>query len=251
MGNMIFQCKCCDRNKWNKDEEKNEIRKEKNENNYLTENDLRIIIKNGFSKQNYDEKSNGLKDDSLNLDFQNKNNNENLIPKDEYSKYMFENINDIRQNPKNYIDLIKKSKKNILIKNNGRIIYNSKLKVSLFKGEEAFDDAIKDLKNSKKTNKLIFSPEITIEPSDNEEDLKSKDYLRKKASENKNIKGFWKDIIFDSEIAFILMIVDDEKKFPGKKRKSLLDPNMKYIGLSSKKIGNNFCCYFILNNSIV
>ena len=25
------------------------------------------------------------------------------------------------------------------------------------------------------------------------------------------------------------MIVDDEKKFPGKKRKSLLDPNMKYI----------------------
>ena len=41
---------------------------------------------------------------------------------------MFENINDIRQNPKNYIDLIKKSKKNILIKNNSRIIYNSKLK---------------------------------------------------------------------------------------------------------------------------
>ena len=145
----------------------------------------------------------------------------------------------------------KKSKKEYLIKNNGRIIYNSKLKVSLFKGEEAFDDAIKDLKNSKKTNKLIFSPEITIEPSDNEEDLKSKDYLRKKASENKNIKGFWKDIIFDSEIAFILMIVDDEKKFPGKKRKSLLDPNMKYIGISSKKIGKNFCCYFTLSNSIV
>ena len=38
----------------------------------------------------------------------------------------------------------KKSKKEYLIKNNGRIIYNSKLKVSLFKGEEAFDDAIKD-----------------------------------------------------------------------------------------------------------
>ena len=69
-----------------------------------------------------------MNDDSLNLDFQNKKKNENLIPKDEYSKYMFENINDIRQNPKNYIDLIKKSKKNILIKNNGRIIYNSKLK---------------------------------------------------------------------------------------------------------------------------
>ena len=51
MGNMIFQCKCCDRNKWNKDEVENEIRNEKNENNYLTANDLRIIIKNGFSKQ--------------------------------------------------------------------------------------------------------------------------------------------------------------------------------------------------------
>ena len=108
MGNMIFQCKCCDRNKWNKDEEKNEIRKEKNENNYLTANDLRIIIKNGFSKQNCDEKSNGLNDDSLNLDFQNKKKNENLIPKDEYSKYMFENINDIRQNPKNFNKKIQK-----------------------------------------------------------------------------------------------------------------------------------------------
>ena len=41
-----------------------------------------------------------MNDDSLNLDFQNKKKNENLIPKDEYSKYMFENINDIRQNPK-------------------------------------------------------------------------------------------------------------------------------------------------------
>ena len=47
------------------------------------------------------------------------------------------------------------------------------------------------------------------------------------------------------------MIVDDEKKFPGKKRKSLLDPNIKYIGISSKKIGNNFRCYFTLSNSIV
>ena len=89
MGNMIFQCNSCDRNKRNKDEEKNEIRKEKNENNYLTANDLLIIIKNGFSKQNYDEKSNGLNNDSLNLDFQSENKNENLIPKDEYSKFMF------------------------------------------------------------------------------------------------------------------------------------------------------------------
>ncbi len=34
MGNMIFRCKCCDRNKCNNNEEKKEIRKEKNENNY-------------------------------------------------------------------------------------------------------------------------------------------------------------------------------------------------------------------------
>ncbi len=82
----------------------------------MTANDLRIIIKNGFSKQNYDEKSNGLNNDSLNFDFQNKNKNETLIPKDKYSKYMFTNINDIRQNPKNYIDLIKKIKKEYINK---------------------------------------------------------------------------------------------------------------------------------------
>ena len=42
------------------------------------------------------------------------------------------------------------------------------------------------------------------------------------------------------------MIVDDNGKRAGYKRRSILNPEYKYIGISSKMIGNNFICYITL-----
>ena len=39
-------------------------------------------------------------------------------------------------------------------------------------------------------------------------------------------------------------IVDDSTKSPGKKRQAVLNPNYKYIGISSKFIGKTFVAYF-------
>jgi hypothetical protein len=169
-------------------------------------------------------------------------------PNDEFSKYMFENINKLRKNPKNYIELIEKSKKNIKLLKNGKYIYNSTLKVTLYKGEESFNEAIEDLKKTNTMNELIYEPKITIPLPDNETDLQSHDYLKKETNKLK-IKGYWRDFISDPIICFILLIVDDNNKFPGLKRKNLLDPNIKYIGISSKKIGKSFCSYFTLSNN--
>ena len=168
-------------------------------------------------------------------------------PKDSFSKYMFENINKLRENPKNFIGLIENSKKHIKLLTNGKYIFKSRLNVALFKGEESFNEAIKDLQNSNKMNKLIYDPKITIRPPDKLEDLKSIEYLKNETSKLK-ISGYWRDNISDPEICFILMIVDDNEKLPGLKRKKLLDPNIKYIGISSKKIGKSFCGYFTLSN---
>ena len=40
------------------------------------------------------------------------------------------------------------------------------------------------------------------------------------------------------------MIVDDFEIDNGKKRECLLNPQLKYIGINSKYIGNNFIAYF-------
>ena len=40
------------------------------------------------------------------------------------------------------------------------------------------------------------------------------------------------------------MIVDDSEKNPGKKRQAVLNPEFKYIGISSKFIGKTFIAYF-------
>ena len=41
-------------------------------------------------------------------------------------------------------------------KKNGRLIYKSKVKVALKKGEESFDEAINQLKQTNPMEKLIF-----------------------------------------------------------------------------------------------
>ena len=66
----------------------------------------------------------------------------NLYPEDNFSKYIFENINKLRLNPSSYIDLIEDSKKNVTYDKKQRLVYKSKLKVALSKGIPVFDETI-------------------------------------------------------------------------------------------------------------
>ena len=61
------------------------------------------------------------------------------------------------------------------------------------------------------------------------------------------IKSFWRDVIKDPELSFLMMIVDDIGEKSGMRRRDLLDPNMKYIGISSVDINGCFVCYFTLS----
>jgi hypothetical protein len=62
------------------------------------------------------------------------------------------------------------------------------------------------------------------------------------------VRAFWRDIIKDAEINFLLMIVDDNPIRRGAKRKDVLNPEMKYIGINSGIVGEYFVCYTVLSD---
>jgi hypothetical protein len=141
--------------------------------------------------------------------------------------------------------MIEDSKKYI-IKENNNIKYKSKVKVSLMTGEPAFDEAITILKETIPMKKLIYNPKLNIPLPTTLEEIKDKNYfinnIRNLTKKGIQITTFWKDNIKDPLTSFILMIVDDYKD-KGEKRKDILNPKMKSIGICSTKIEHNFVCY--------
>ena len=83
---------------------------------------------------------------------------------------------------------------------------------------------------------LIFSDDIVIECPTDPNSIKDMDYFKQKVLEKKEsqkIEAYFKDSISEPEMSFLLIIVDDSVKNPKKKREAVLNPNFKYIGISS------------------
>jgi len=172
------------------------------------------------------------------------------VPSDEFSKYIFTQINLLRENPSSFINLIQGSESNIQRDKKNRLIYKTKLKVALDKGIKSFEEAKLILSNTKPMPKLNFDYDMKLKLPKNEINIKSNNYLKNqvliKGDKGISIKAYWKEIIYDPETCFVLMIVDDNGKKAGFKRRNLLNPEYKYIGISSKNINNNFICYITL-----
>ena len=163
---------------------------------------------------------------------------ENIIPKvsekyikySDYPKKVFELINNINDDSK------------------VRIIFKKEVKVALFKGEIAFQNAAKELRSMLPLPPLEFKPEICIPLPEKEEDIKNgSPHLSEQVKiiiKNYNINAFFRDLIKIPEISTLLMIVDDNENNSGKKRLTLMDKNVKYIGISSAIVGNTFGAYF-------
>ena len=105
----------------------------------------------------------------------------------DYPEKMVSLINKIRQNPKEYADVIENSIKNIIkedndkIADNPKLIYKYKVKVALTRGEPAFREAADALRIMASLPPLIFKEEICIPLPDNMEDFKDSNYLKKKS----------------------------------------------------------------------
>lgn len=171
-------------------------------------------------------------------------------PFDSFSRYIFDNINNIRQNPQSFIPIIERAKSHIMHDKTGTCIYKSSVKVALSRGKPAFDEAIEYLKNLQPMNKLIFNPDLAIILPNDENILKDKKYMWDKINEKVQlgipIRSFWRDVIKDCETSLLLMIVDDTGANSGKKRNDILDPSMQGIGITSRIIGKTFASYIVL-----
>ena len=169
------------------------------------------------------------------------------LPSDDFSKYIFEHINKIRTDPQSFIKNIEEAKAYIVRNQNNKLIYKKNVKVSLSQGLLAFEEAISILKFSKPMDKLIFGPKLTVKLPTTEEDILDKKYfkneIKKMLQKGVPIQAYWRDIIKNPETSFLMMIVDDTGLKAGLKRKDILDPNMKYIGICSTTIGKHFVCF--------
>ena len=189
-----------------------------------------------------------------------KGNENEILYKNHYNQRVFELINQIRLNPPEYSKTILDNIDNIITETHRTInkesgvveknqvkVFKKKVKVNLYKGEESFKEAAEILKNTSSMEKFIFNKDIVIPLPDNEEDIVDSTFIKNKANEirlNSNINIYFKEYIKNPEIAVLLMIVDDTENMNGKKRECLLNPNLKFIGIDSKFIENNFIAHF-------
>ena len=171
----------------------------------------------------------------------------------DYPEKIVELINNIREDPVGYADVIEDSIKNIIAEedknnpSNVRLIFKKKVKVALNKGEPAFREAIEYLRSISPLPPLEFNQEKCIPLPESEEELKDQNFLReqvRKLREETQIDVFFKDLIKVPEVSGLLMIVDDTNKNAGKKRMALLNKDLKYVGVTSKFIGKTFIAYF-------
>lgn len=218
-----------------------------NDNNNTQMNQMQF---SQFEQSHSQSESQNINNSSINYSLKYKNLDTSMQPSDNFSKALFSQINKIRSNPQSYINFIENSKKNIMTDKKGRLIYNGTIKIALTRGEQAFDEAIDFLKKSKSMEQLVFNPYLTVEMPKTANEIKYKNDLRYKVEKMINkgiiIKSFWRDVIRDPEISFLMMMVDDTGEMSGMRRKDLLDPNMKYIGINAVEINGSFVCYITL-----
>ena len=218
-----------------------------NDNNNAQMNQMQF---SQFEQSHSQSESQNINNSSINYSLKYKNLDTSMQPSDNFSKALFSQINKIRSNPQSYINFIENSKKNIMTDKKGRLIYNGTIKIALTRGEQAFDEAIDFLKKSKSMEQLVFNPYLTVEMPKTANEIKYKNDLRYKVEKMINkgiiIKSFWRDVIRDPEISFLMMMVDDTGEMSGMRRKDLLDPTMKYIGINAVEINGSFVCYITL-----
>ena len=175
-------------------------------------------------------------------------------PTDSYSAYLYDNINMARKNPSSMINSIESAMDKIVLKkikkNDGteeeRYIFASKVKVALYRGRPAFEEAIDFLRNQEQVAPLFFDESICVKVPENEEDIKDKEYMIKKVEEinakEVTVLAYWRVIVKHPETSFMMMLVDDNAK--GTMRKlDIFNKEFTRIGITSTMIGKMFAAY--------
>ena len=232
-----------------------------NSNNIITDeaNKYNLNKDDNMNKNNSDGSIKSKNEKEINNDVDNKSKSSNIFSfnKNDYNSRIINLINELRLNPTKFSEIIEeniqyiyKEVRNELNKETGEMeekveyIFQKKVKVRLYEGENSFIRAADYLKSINPMNELIYKEEIKLDLPDNIEDIKNNNIIKEKIKSKSNINAFFKDNVRNPEIGLLLMIIGDYKNSKNKKRNAILNPEYNYIAVNSKFIGDFFVAYF-------
>jgi hypothetical protein len=130
-------------------------------------------------------------------------------------------------------------------------------KVALNKGEIAFRDFAVKLKDIKSLPPLEAREDLKVpineEPQKWTDKVLISDAVNKQKAAIKDTSSYTAfNFHFDvgsplAEISFVLQLVDDTP-FKGSRQRNILNPDFKYVGISTLKVKNKNCGYFLFAN---
>ena len=193
-------CKCTNSNEEENEIQKNALEEENAENaendfnKNFDQNDDLLGLNNqeNLFQEQIENNEPATRKDSNNeklLLLEKENNINDYDPNAKYADYpekIVELINNIREDPVGYADIIEDNIKNIIEEEdkneptNIRLIFKKKVKVALNKGEPVFREAAEILRSLSPLPPLEFREEKCIPLPENEEELKDPTFLREK-----------------------------------------------------------------------
>ena len=163
------------------------------------------------------------------------------IDYEEIAEEIFKEQNEVRKNPKSYIEKLQNSLKYYY---NNHLFREGEVPIATYEGVEAVKDAINFLKNQNPVQELIYSKDIGLSCKDIIDDIGPKGLVTHEGTEIKNIYNRleqycdWDGAIAENidfgfkipENIVMNMIIDDgdENRY---QRKNLFYPHFKYCGI--------------------
>jgi hypothetical protein len=213
----------------------------KNNNMVSSIDDQKYYIK---SAESTDGTSSTEKESNDNIQFLNENilkfiNEARTMPY-EFCNHIIDNINYIKYEPQS-------SQMGDYV-----FVKDDKNKVNLMTGKNAFIQAAQTLALKDPMAPLEIRNDLIIKIPNDKEKMFNKTYIQDilaKKFNNSNYKlfGFHFDLGIDALSSVVLQIVDDNAN-KSQRRNNILNPDYKYIGISSKKIGSVYCIYIAFSS---
>ncbi len=128
-------------------------------------------------------------------------------------------------------------------------------KVLLNEGWSKLYEFVDYLKNMKPLLPLEYNKNLALEIPEEKQNWTNKENFTKLIYEKKQLLNFPKycfhfDIGYlNAEISAILQLVDDNTGFGGSRRKNILNPEVKQVGISNKLNGKKNCTYMLFIRS--
>ncbi len=183
--------------------------------------------------------------------------------KQNYIDHFMKELNKCRLNPAAYADIVERHiqyirpNEDVNSKNAAFYVREGMPKISLTRGEVAFREFAEKLRTMSPVGKLELKSNLSIPIPEEPSQWTSKEYIAEAVNNLKNdIRGTtnYKNFNFHfdvgspfSENSFVLQLVDDTP-FKGSRSRNILNPNFNYIGVSSQKVKNKHCGYFLFAN---